>query len=560
RLDVLRRRARAEIAALGPTDRALVIAAGAEVDVPGPLGGDPAPLLRGLDAIVPGPGEADLGRALALARAALAGQPGPRILVLTDGALDHAGADALAACISGQVSEDMSESPSIPCAVHRAGGPTDNLAVLAFAARRYPGDRERVEVLAEVANLGDVPARAVLAVEADGLVLARNPVELAPGERRRETLRDVDAARTRLVASLSLEPGADPRVLGPADDDRAFAVVPPLPPFKVALITDGTDLFLEAALLTLQDHVQLTGVGPDDADHPAVADADLVFIDVGERPLPDPLPAADLVIFDPARVRPDAAPIRGAGELVRPFLTEQLRDHPLLDGVVLKDTNLRRGTRFAVEPGDTVLVRSLGDPIVVLRRELGGDGRKPRALLALGFDPRQTDLPLRTAFPILVANIVAYFEQARPGFVASVPVGPGRPVAAAEIGLGSLGLTQVEIRGPEVADLDTDLPPTLAPVDAAGVFRMRAMAPGIYRVRAVDGESAGTEVLLAVNQASLAASDLHDRLGDLPPAAVAGDPPVPVPVRDEPLWALLLLLAALLIALEWAAYHRRVTV
>lgn len=556
RLDVLLRRARAEIAGLGPTDRALVIAAGAEVEVPGPLGRDAAPLLRALEGIVPGPGEADLGRALTLARAALAGQAGGRILVLTDGALDEAAGDALAACISGHVSSDSPEAAAIPCQVARAGGPADNLALVAFAARRYPGDRERIEVLAEVHNLGDGPASAVLEVQADGLVVGRQAVQLGPGERRREVLRELDAARTRLVANLSPGPGADPQLLGPPDDDRAYAVVPPLPPFKVVLVTDGSDLFLEAALLTLQEHIQLTGIGPSEAtSHPSLAEADLVIIDVGDRPLPDPLPPGDLVIFDPARVAPEAAPIHGAGELARPFLTEQHREHPLLDGVVLKDVNLRRGTRFATEPGDTVLVRSLGEPLVVLRHELGGDGRRPRAVLALGFDPRQTDLPLRTAFPILVANIISYFEQARPGFVASVPVGPSRPVAAAEIGLGAQDLTQVEVRGPEPAEV-----PTSVPVDATGVFRLRAMQPGIYRVRAVDGAAAGAEVLVAVNQASVAASDLHDRLGELPPGALAGDAAAPVPVRDEPLWALLLLAAVLLIALEWAAYHRRVTV
>ncbi|MCY1061888.1 VWA domain-containing protein [Nannocystis sp. SCPEA4] len=556
RLDVLLRRARAEIAGLGPTDRALVIAAGAEVEVPGPLGRDAAPLLRALDTIASGPGEADLGRALALARAALAGQPGGRILVLTDGALDDAASEALAACISGHVSSDSPGAAPLPCQVARAGGPADNLALVAFAARRYPGDRERIEVLAEVHNLGDGPASAVLEVQADGLVVGRQAVQLGPGERKREVLRELDAARTRLVANLSLEPGADPQLLGPPDDDRAFAVVPPLPPFKVVLVTDGSDLFLEAALLTLQEHIQLTGIGPDDATtHPSLAEADLVIIDIGERPLPDPLPASDLVIFDPARVAPDAAPIRGAGELARPFLTEQQREHPLLDGVVLKDVNLRRGTRLATEPGDTVLVRSLGEPLVVLRHELGGDGRRPRSVLAFGFDPRQTDLPLRTAFPILVANIITYFEQARPGFVASVPVGASRPIAAAEIGLGAQGLTQVEVRGPEPAE-----EPTTVPVDTTGVFRLRAMQPGIYRVRAGDGAAAGAEVLVAVNQASVAASDLHDRLGDLPPDATAGEAPTPVPVADEPLWALLLLAAALLIALEWAAYHRRVTV
>lgn len=563
RLEKLRRRAQAELSAMGPTDRALVIAAGAEVDVPGALGRDAAALQRAIEGIAAAPGEADLGRALALARAALAGQPGPRILVLTDGALDEAGSDALAACISGQAPGDMSaatgpsdQAPAIPCQVARAGGPADNIAVVAFAARRYPEDRERVEVLAEVHNLGDAPATAILEVAADGLSVGRTTLELAPGERRRETLRELDAARTRLVASLSPGPGTDIAALGPADDDRAFAVVPPLPPFKVVLVTDGTDLFLEAALLTLQDHIQLTGIGPDQAtSHPAVAEADLVIVDVGAGPLPDPLPDTGLILFDPAR-RPDSpSPVKGDGELVRPFLTEQLHGHPILAGVVLKDTNLARASRLAEQPGDTVLVRSLGEPVALLRRDPGDDTRRARALLAFGFDPRQSDLPLRTAFPLLVANALAYFEQARPGYVASVPVGASRPIAAAEIGLSALGLTQVEVRGPEPA---TD--PTPTPVDSTGVFRIRAMQPGIYRVRAVDGAATGGEVLLAVNQASVAASDLHDRLGDLPESARAGEPRAAVPVADEPLWALLLLVAVGLVVFEWTLYHRRVTV
>ncbi|MBA3549812.1 MAG: VWA domain-containing protein, partial [Nannocystis sp.] len=49
RLDLALQRARAELAALGPVDRALVIAAGNEVSVPGPLSRDPEPLLRGLE-------------------------------------------------------------------------------------------------------------------------------------------------------------------------------------------------------------------------------------------------------------------------------------------------------------------------------------------------------------------------------------------------------------------------------------------------------------------------------------------------------------------------------
>lgn len=576
RLELARRRARAELLALGPVDRALVIAAGNEVSVPGPLSRDPEPLLRGLDELSAQPGEADLTRALALARSALAGQPGARILVLTDGALDEAGAAALAACAA--VPEDMSASAAeaapgdmpagtgaVRCQVAGFPGPTESVAITAFAARRYPEDREHIEVLAEVQNLGDTATEVVLDVAADGLSVGRLPLTLAPGERRTEVLRDLEAARTRLVAQLSPGPGLTAAALGPDRDDRAYAIVPPLRPFRVVLITDGTDLFLEAALLTLQDHIQLTGIGPAQvADDPALAEADLVVIDVGAAALPSPLPPGDLVIFDPARLPDSPSPVKSSGELARPFLTEQALGHPLLDGVVFKDVNLARGTRLAAEPGDQVLVRSLGEPIALLRRETGQDDSSgARTIVAFGFDPRQTDLPLRTAFPNLVANLVTYFEQSRPGFVASVAVGAARPLAVAELGLVAEGLGAVEVAGPEPEDLAlTDaLPVARVPVDR-GVFRLRAREPGIYRVRALDGPNAGAQVLLAVNQASAAASDLHDRLAalDLPPAALAGEPPTPLPVGEGPLWTLILLAVVALVSLEWATYHRRVTV
>ncbi len=576
RLALALQRARAELVALGPVDRALVIAAGNEVSVPGPLSRDPEPLLRGLDGLTAQPGEADLTRALALARSALAGQPGARILVLTDGALDDAGAAALAACAT--VPSDMPEKPAEPvpgdmpestsevrCQIAGFPGPTDSVAITAFAARRYPEDREHIEVLAEVQNLGDTAVEVVLDVAADGLSVGRLPLTLGPGERRTEVLRDLDAARTRLIAQLSPGPGATAAALGPDRDDRAFAIVPPLRPFRVVLITDGTDLFLEAALLTLQDHIQLTGIGPAQvAGNAALAEADLVVIDLGGGPLPSPLPPGDLVIFDPARLPDSPSPVQGNGELARPFLTEQALGHPLLDGVVFKDVNLARGTRLAAEPGDQVLVRSLGEPIALLRRQSGQDDASgARTIVAFGFDPRQTDLPLRTAFPNLVANLVTFFEQSRPGFVASVAVGAARPLAVAELGLVADGLGAVEVAGPEPEDLALadGLPVARVPVDR-GIFRLRAREPGIYRVRALDGPNAGAEVLLAVNQASAAASDLHDRLAalELPPAAQAGEPPTPLPVGDGPLWTLILLVVVGLITLEWATYHRRVTV
>ncbi len=562
RLDAAVERARAEIMALGPTDRALIITAGAEVLVPGPLSGDPAKLLRSLDDLSTQAGEADLTRAIALAQNAVRGQEGARVLVLTDGALDVPAASAVRRC---------SEDP-LPCQIARFTGPSANVAITAFAARRYPQDREHVEVLAEVQNLGDQPVETILEVQADGVSVGRRALALAAGETKREIIARVEAARTRLQARLLPASGGEPTTpdaddptrggLGPRGDDLAHAIVPPLRPIKVALISDGSNLFLEAALLTLEDHIELRGLPVEDAraGSPAIDEADLVIFDIADNPLPDPLPARNLVLFDPARREASPSPIAKKADIARPFLTEQLKDHPLLEHVVLKDVNIARGTSFELATGDVALVRSLGEPLVVLRSGL-------RSMLAVGFDPRQSDFPLRVAFPVFVHNIINYFERAMPGFVASVPVGARRPLAVAELGLSPEGLGAVAITGPERPEDDDDAgssaaPPELRAPVQEGIFRMRAMDPGIYRIKAVDGPNAGAEVLVAVNQASVLASDLHSRLDalELPEETGAPAPPEPAPVGDGPLWSLLLLAAAALIALEWASYHRRVTV
>src|SRR5262249_8158050 len=163
-----------------------------------------------------------------------------------------------------------------------------------------------------------------------------------------------------LVAQLAANP-EDPNsrgALGPAIDDRAWAVVPPLDPMDIVLVTDGTNLFTEAALLILDDYVRLTTLTPEQgtADHEAIVEADVVFYAVGGNPLPKPLPVTNLVVFDPWRFDDSPFPIRKLRSLASPRLSEQVKDHELLTGVVFKDVNMVLGTSFDLDPGDLALV------------------------------------------------------------------------------------------------------------------------------------------------------------------------------------------------------------
>jgi hypothetical protein len=262
--------------------------------------------------------------------------------------------------------------------------------------------------------------------------------------------------------------------------------------------------------------------------------------------LPAELPDAHVVMFDPWRKDASPCPVAKKADVRRPFLTEQLREHPLLAHVVLKDVNILRGTSFALQPGDQALVRSLGEPMIVLRE------RGEHGLVAVGFDPRQTDLPLRIAFPLFIDNTLRWFEQREPGFVASVPLGQSRELALADLGLPS-DVARVRVASPDGTLHEQ-------PVEE-GRIRLRALQPGFYALTALATETGDVTAEIAVNQAAVSASDLHDRLADVLPAeSLAGDPPEAAPVGQGPLWTVILLFAALLVVIEWATYHRRVTV
>jgi hypothetical protein len=369
----------------------------------------------------------------------------------------------------------------------------------------------------------------------------------------------LEAARETLVAQLVANP-EDPNshgALGPAIDDRAWAVVPPLDPMDIVLVTDGTNLFTEAALLILDDYVRLTTLTPEQgtADHEAIVEADVVFYDVGGNPLPKPLPNTNLVVFDPWRFEDSPFPIRKLKSLASPRLSEQVKDHDLLGSVVFKDVNMVSGTSFDLDPGDLALVSHLGEPMVVLRE---GD----HGLLAIGFDPRGSDLPLRTAYPLLIANAVDYFGRREAGFVAAVPIGASRELALADLGIQGDDVTLLQVTPPDEQP-DDEITPEPQRVRAQdGRFRLRALVPGVYRIEVMDGESAGTLVEIAVNQANVAASSLDSRLDPeaLGDQEVATAPPETAPLTESPLWTLILLAAIGLIGVEWATYHRRKTV
>jgi hypothetical protein len=356
----------------------------------------------------------------------------------------------------------------------------------------------------------------------DGEVVETQKLALGAGERVQRLYPDLAGAGARLEARLIDTHDALPR------DDVAFAVLPAKRKQKVLLVTAG-DLFLEGALL-LDENLDVDKLPPASWDAAASAKYDAVVLD-GFTPATPPRTHA--LYLDPHGA---ASPFPLRGSVDAPVVTETAAQHPLMRWVALKDLNIARASTFALAAGDVAIASSFKQPIFVARAR---DGRKT---VALGFELRRSDLPLRVAFPILLINALDWFAGADTGLVASYATGrPWHvPVPA--------GATELWVRAPDGTR-------TRAPVHDGRASYVAAHA-GFYTL-----ESAGApDRLVAVNLGNAEESNITPR-----PKLTVGGRPLAAPeigrlgVRRE-LWGYLIFAALLLALIEWWTYNRRVTV
>ena len=496
RLGAARSRARTLVDGLRPADRALVASFAREAIAESGFESDAAPLRRAIDAVTPSEEPADLPRALAFAAAILAGRPRPTVVLVSDGGFTD---DARRAPPPGV---DLRYAP-----VGRRGR---NVAILSFAARRLPADPSAVDAAVVIQNFGPAPAPIIVEIAAAGSVIDRARLALAPGERRRHALPDVAAPDARLEARL-LAPDGRPlaEAGGDADDlpldDRAFAVVPPLPRRRV-LRVGGPDLYLDGALYGLGRTVTVDRLEAAEAGHALgrAGDYDLVIFD-GVAPAPAPT-AGRYLYLDPSG---PGSPFAERGRVRDPVIAETRRDHPLLVHVDLADVNVAEARRLALAPGDVSVAGSFGVPLVLARERPG------LRIAATSFDVRRSDLPLRPAFPLLVANALAWAAVDRSATALPRAVTTGTTLPAAE-------------GAPETA------------IDTVGFHRLgrELVAANLGDARESDTTPAAA---LALGGRALAPPD---------PPARRGFVRLP---------ALALLLAAALVLLEWVASQRRWT-
>ncbi len=520
RFERLRARAHELVERFAEGDVALVVAGGGAPEA-GPITGEPAALHAALDALAPTEAAGGLDDALALALDAAHDAPRVRVVLFTD-AEPGLSAELIARARARGV---MFFSPGLPAASAPA-----NYAIGALAARPHPLDPSRAEVLLEVMSHAPEAAELEVVLSTEGRSVEVVRLSLAPGERARRLFSEVSGLDRTIEAQL--------RVLsGPPDalpaDDVGFCRVARRGRLRVG-VASADNAYLEAALL-LDEALEVSNVDPS------------VPIDPGRF---------DVVIFDgvlPTSAYPGPAlylapdPRRGgAGPFASPEEPEALRPrfdlldagHPLLRWVSLRNVNLARALRIAPEAGDRVVAGDEGVPLIIAGvRMLGG---RAVPFVASAFDVRQSDLPLRVAWPVLLLDAIRFLA----------------PEGASEPRRARAGEAFEEaVDGPEarlwLAGEASGVPVAVRD----GRARLRIDRAGLHRL-----EAAGEALLLAVGPASGADSALAAtaplRLDGAPLPALA----LPARGGARRPWEWLAAAAVGLLLAESLAFHRRWTV
>ncbi len=423
--------------------------------------------------------------------------------------------------------------------VRRFGENTGNVGITQFQVRRSLIDPLGYEILAEVTNASDDAVECRLEIDLNEDVVDVVPLKLTPGQRWSQSFEKTSADGGHLTATID-------RADALATDNRAWAVLPKREMMPMTLVSEG-NLFLQKVFES-NPLVGLTRVEPS-GWKPTAA----LGITVLHRHVPEQLPSGSFLVIDPR----GSCDLWQLGEPVQnPIVSQQdkefsnsLLGHVRLDNVLMPEA---RQVKFVGDEGVKVLARSLaGDPLLAIIERPG------LKVLLLTVNLDEGDLPLRTAFPILMMNALNWFTENRGELREALPTGAITEIEIVALTAGarreSLSLIAPDGRRMALPMQAERL--SLGPFDQCGIWRV--VTPAIRdREEGTKLEEGETTLLeLACNLADRSESDVRVPKSDeaTPTAVVSASL-----LGNRPVWFWLIAFAWLMMAVEWWAYQRRV--
>ncbi len=519
------------IASLRAADEMGIVAAHTSPTVVSGLTSHPPTLTRLTESIRTTDGAADLPAAIRVAQRLLAKHPNGEVIVVSDDSFPQA--------------TELAADPDIKWS--HVGSSLGNIGITQFQVRRNVSDPLSYQTLIEIRNMNDGVTECSVEIQLNGRLLDVLPLSLQPNEVWHRVLEQTSAEGGVLTAKLDIaESSTEGSVSAQstslnalAADDEASAILPARKRIPVTLVTDG-NWFLQR-VLEANSVIDLTIA----TDPPQALPSDRILILHGN--VSDVIPAGNVVVIQP-NSSTDLWELTST--IDEPLIGRQEDKSELLRHVRLDNVMLPQVSEIIPRGEHRALIETVsGAPLYVRFPREGGD------VLVLTIDLDKSDLPLRTAFPILLSNALSFLSGHSGDMMEAITAGqttsiPLPPTLSGIDGNAAINLSLVAPDGSQRGIRAANSDQLALTLEQAGVWKLRKEND---EQSGLDTSTIGGELLLACNMADAQESDLQSAAG-----VTAGTETSAAGPAGRPAWMYLTLAAALFAVVEWGLFHRRV--
>ena len=386
-----------------------------------------------------------------------------------------------------------------------------NLAIVGFELRRQTERPSSAEIMVHLRNFSATALRAPLTLSLGEKILARENIDIDAGDRRVLIFPVSGDLSGALTARLEIADDFD-------GDDRAYLAVNDMAPARLLYVGPGNAHL--SSLLRFFANVEMTSAPRWDAELEKAQPYDVIIFD---RVAVPPLTQGNFLLID--TLAPNL-PIQPRGTSENPRLSARLTKHLLTEGVNLADLRVARAQRVVLSGDASVLAGSADGPLMIALE------RAKLRLLYIGFDLAASDLPLRVAFPLLMHNLLEWFQPQRLEF-------PGQSAQAG---------TPFALRFP-TGDNSVDITLPSGKKQVIGTVVSPLMFGDTFQSGFYGYKSASRAGRFAINLLDENESNIASRLNSASPAAPQ-DNSQSAAERALSLWPLLLGLVVLLLCAE----------
>lgn len=450
----------------------------------------------------------NLRDAVLLAVSAAGQQTGSRIYVLSDGAYP-----------------DMDEVDTRGAEIEfvKFGQRQENLGIVAMDVRRTFQESGGYQMFVAVRNYSPTARRCNLEFYRDDALIDVRPLEFPPANRETGFTEKAEVFKNLPETAGILRARLDSKDDLPADDE-AYAQLSPRRELSVLLVSDG-DLYLEKAL-NLDPRLQLSRTTP--AAYTGQGDFDVVIF---ENSGPKKVGSGNHLYINCGG---PTAPVDIKGRITDATILDWERTHPAMRYVKLSQLHLPEALAATKKPWAVQLAEHEGGVAVAV----GEKGGVKSAYV--GFPLLKTDFPLRVAFPIFFNNLVQWLA-ARPGGGEGIQLLAGQ-TAPLQV---PAGLKAATVQAPSGQKF------RVTP-EGRMLYFSDTEERGVYRVSGNRLRQEFAVNLLSRDESATAPRD-KIQFGRRPVLAGSG-----TTRTAREVWRWLLMLAVLVLGVEWWVYHRRI--